>query len=157
MSMGLPCAWNSSLFIASTTFQCCPKASAARTHQPVSRKWWSVSPVNLKSRLWTRSRLISRARNTWRPFRSDNFFNFYSVTIKDQFFYKIKFCVSYYWRCPGTFVTSATQLTLSLYLWSSGSNTRCEARALEWRHVSSRSHSRVHDRDEGVGGRNYRE
>ena len=45
----------------------------------------------------------------------------------------------------------------SLYLCSSGSDARGESRALEGRRVSSKSPSRVRDRDEGVAGRNGRE
>ena len=48
-------------------------------------------------------------------------------------------------------------LTVSLYLCSSGSNAQGESRAQEGRRVSSKSLSRVRDGDEGVAGRNYRE
>ena len=53
------------------------------------------------------------------------------------------------WRPP--------HLMVSMYLCSSGSNARGEPRALEGRHVSSKSPSRVRDRDEGVAGTNERE
>ena len=48
-------------------------------------------------------------------------------------------------------------LTESLFLCSSRNNAPCESRALEGCHVSSKSPSRVWDRDEGVAGRNYKE
>ena len=48
------------------------------------------------------------------------------------------------------------QLTVSLYLCSSGSNTRGKSRALEGRRVSSKIPSMVWDVDEGVARRNYR-
>ena len=69
----------------------------------------------------------------------------------------IKVWVSCSRRCPGTFAPSAAHLTVSLYLCSSGSNTRGESRAQEGRRVSSKSPSRVRDGDEGVAGRNGRE
>ena len=69
----------------------------------------------------------------------------------------IKVCVSCSWRCPGTSLPSASHLTVSLYLCSSGSNGRGESRTREGRRVSSKSPSRVRDRDEGVAGRNGRE
>ena len=47
--------------------------------------------------------------------------------------------------------------TVSLYLCSSGSNAQGESRALEGRHISSKSPSRVLDGDEEVAGRNERE
>ena len=46
---------------------------------------------------------------------------------------------------------------MSLYLCSSGSNARGEARALEGRRVSSNSPSRARDGDKEVAGRNGRE
>ena len=48
-------------------------------------------------------------------------------------------------------------LTVSVYLCSSGSNAQGELRAREGRSVSSKSPSRVRDRDEEVAGRNGRE
>ena len=56
-----------------------------------------------------------------------------------------------------TFTPSAAHLTVSLYFWSSRSNAQSESRALEGRHVSSKSPLRFRDGDEGVAGRNYRE
>ena len=58
----------------------------------------------------------------------------------------IKVCVSC-WRCPGTSMPSRAHLTVSLYLCSSGSNTRGESRSLEGRRVCSKSPSRVWDGD----------
>ena len=52
---------------------------------------------------------------------------------------------------------NAAYLTVSLNLCCSRSNTRGESWALEGHCVSSKSPSRVRDRDEGVGGRNGRE
>ena len=57
----------------------------------------------------------------------------------------------------GTSAPSATHLMVSLYLCSSGSNVPGESRAKEGHRVSSKSPSRVRDRDEGVAGRNGRE
>ena len=54
----------------------------------------------------------------------------------------------------GTFLPCVPHLTVSLYLCSSGSNARGESRAQEGRRVSSKSPSRVRDRDEGVAGMN---
>ena len=45
----------------------------------------------------------------------------------------IKVCIS----CPGTSAPNKAHLTVSLYLYSSGSNARGESRALEGRHISS--------------------
>ena len=64
--------------------------------------------------------------------------------------------------CPvdfsqSTSVPSAPHLTVSLYLYSSGINAWGESRALEGQRVSSKSPSRVRNRDEGVAGRNGRE
>ena len=47
------------------------------------------------------------------------------------------------------FVLRATQMALSLYLWMEATH---DARALEGRHVSSKSLSRVQDGDKGVAG-----
>ena len=52
----------------------------------------------------------------------------------------VKVCVNFSWQCPGTSSPTTADLTVSLYLCSSGSNARSEAR--------------VRDRDEGVAGRN---
>ena len=52
---------------------------------------------------------------------------------------------------------SAAHLRVSLILCSSRSNTQGELRALEGSRVSSKSPSRVRDRDKGVAGRNRRE
>ena len=68
----------------------------------------------------------------------------------------IKVCVSWCWRCPGTSASSAAHVSVSLYLCSSGSNARGESRALEGRCVSSKSPSKVRDRDQGVAWRNER-
>ena len=85
-------------------------------------------------------------------------------TIKDRLgnkacFYKrkIKVWVSCFWRCHGTSAPCMTHQTVSLYLWSFGSNARGESKALERHSVSSKSHSRVGNRDEVVAGRNGRE
>ena len=48
-------------------------------------------------------------------------------------------------------------LTVSLYLFSSGTNAQGKSRALEGRRVSSKSPSRVRDGDKGVPGRNGRD
>ena len=56
-----------------------------------------------------------------------------------------------------TFTPSAAHLTVSLYLCSSRSNAQGESRALEGRHVRSKSPSRVQDGDEGVAERNGRD
>ena len=53
--------------------------------------------------------------------------------------------------------TSAAHLTVFLYLCSSGSNAWSKLRAFEGRRVSSKSPSRVRDRDDRVAGRNKRE
>ena len=52
---------------------------------------------------------------------------------------------------------NSAHLPVSLWLCSSRNNSRGELRALEERHVSSKSPSRVRNGDEGVAGRNYRE
>ena len=70
---------------------------------------------------------------------------------------KFKVCISCSWRCSGTSTPSAPHLTVSLYLWSSRSNTRGESRTLEGHRVSSKSPSRVRDGDGGVAGRNGRD
>ena len=54
---------------------------------------------------------------------------------------------------PGTSGPSATQLTVSLYLCSSGSNARGKLSALEGRRVSSKSPSKFRDRHKRVAGR----
>ena len=81
---------------------------------------------------------------------------FYSV--KKCVFNKctIKVCVSCSWRCPGTFALSGANLTVSLNLCSSGSNTPGKLRALEGRRGSSISLWRVWDRNMRVAGRNGR-
>ena len=81
------------------------------------------------------------------------------IDVKKCIFNKrtIKVCVSCCRRCPETSALSVPHLTVSLYLCSSGSNARGESRAREGRRVSSKSPSRVRDRDEGVVGRNGRE
>ena len=56
-----------------------------------------------------------------------------------------------------TSAPSATQLTLSLILCSSGRNTQGDSRALEQLRVSSKIPSRVQDGDKGVACRNRRE
>ena len=69
----------------------------------------------------------------------------------------IRVGISCCWRCPGTSTLSSAHLTVSLFLYSSRSNARGELRALERRHVSSKSLSRVRDGDEGVARRNLEE
>ena len=56
--------------------------------------------------------------------------------------------------CPWTFALSMPHLTVSC---SYESSTRGKSRALEGHCVSSKSHLRVPERDEGVAGRNGRE
>ena len=60
-----------------------------------------------------------------------------------------RFCASCYWCCPGTSAPGVVHQTVSLYLCSSASNARGESRAREGRRVSSKSPSRVWDRDKG--------
>ena len=78
------------------------------------------------------------------------------IDVKKCVFYRrtIKVCVSFCWRRPGTSAPCAAHLMVSLYLCSSGSNAQGESRAREARRVSSKSPSRVRDRDEGVAGTN---
>ena len=54
---------------------------------------------------------------------------------------KIKDYVSCCWQCPGTSTPSAAHLTVSLYLYSSGSNARGESRSLKGCCVSSKENS----------------
>ena len=60
------------------------------------------------------------------------------ISVKKCVFNKhtIKVCISCCWQCPGTSVPSPANLTVSLYLCSSGSNARGELRALEGHRVS---------------------
>ena len=66
---------------------------------------------------------------------------------------QIKVCISYFWRCPGTWHTRQSPcfsvVPEATYKASRG--------PLEGHIVSSKSPSRVHDRDKGVAGRNGRE
>ena len=70
---------------------------------------------------------------------------------------KYKVCVSCLWQCPGTSTPSAAHPSLSLFSWSSGTNTWDKFRALEGCSVSSKSPSRIQDGDEKGAGRNDRE
>ena len=56
-----------------------------------------------------------------------------------------------------TWFINLPPVSLLLFLLRSGSKARGESRALEGHHVSSKSPSRVRDRDKGVAGRNGRE
>ena len=69
----------------------------------------------------------------------------------------IKVCVSCCWQCPGTSAPNAPHLMVSLFLCSSRSKERGQSRALEARRVSSKSPTKVRDRDKGVAVRNRRE
>ena len=74
------------------------------------------------------------------------------MDVQKWVFYKrtIKVCISCSWWWSGTSAPSLVHLTESLFLCSSGSNARGEPRALEGHRVSSKSPSRVQDRDKGL-------
>ena len=65
-------------------------------------------------------------------------------------------CLAQVWSLT-QFFSRLAHMTVSLFLFSFGSNARGESRAREGRRVSSKSPSRVRDRDEGIAGRNGRE
>ena len=58
----------------------------------------------------------------------------------------IKVRSSFFWRCPGTSVPRATQLTMSLFLFSSWSNARGKSMVKEGQSVSSKSPSMIRDK-----------
>ena len=114
------------------------------------------------------SSLILRSLSSSSSFRSQVWLltQFYPVdfskswiSVEECVFNKrtIKVYVSCFWRYPGTSAASAAHLMVSLYLCSSESNARGEARNLKGHSVCSKSPSRVRDRDKGVAGRNRRE
>ena len=121
-----------------------PEPGSGRTH-PEQERWSRYFELDL-DQVWSQTQLNSVDFSQSR------------IGVKKCHFNKrtIMVCVSCCWRSPGTSVPSTTHLRVSLFLWSAGSNARGKSRALEGRRVSSKSPSRVQDRDEGVARRNCR-